>query len=139
MREQCWCSFLPKLMTSNIFKLLSSEVVLKRNPSQLAAMLSILPTSGGCGFGWSLTHPPPTHVCSNVLDELNTLRLLLPEFDMSITASSDYELSPTETGSSLTCSSLSLSHTYSSFSLSLTSCKPHASPRRDACSSSRTR
>ena len=37
-------SISPKLITSNIFKLLSSEVVLKRNPSQLAAMLSILPT-----------------------------------------------------------------------------------------------
>ena len=55
MREQCCCSFLPKLITSNIFKLLSSEVVLKRNPLQLAAMLSILPTMRGCGFGWSLT------------------------------------------------------------------------------------
>ena len=110
MREQCWCSFLPKLMTSNIFKLLSSEVVLKRNPSQLAAMLSILPTLRGCGFGWSLTHPPPTHVCSNVLDKLNTLRLLLPEFDMSIAASSDYELSPIETELSLTHTPLFPSH-----------------------------
>ena len=86
----------PKLMISNTFSALSSAAVHISRPSFVTATAVILPTHtdlcsphSGQTVTWHYTQ-----VCSEVLDELHTLFLLLPELDMAISAGSHQKVSP---------------------------------------------